>query len=57
MHKQLDSNDRCKVKPYTGVVCTGACLCLGTKLVFLSFTNVDRKALILAHLARCRNQT
>jgi hypothetical protein len=33
MHSQLYSNDSYKVKTLKGVVCTSACLCLGTKEV------------------------
>jgi hypothetical protein len=47
MHNQLYSNDSCKVKKIlNGVVCTGACLCLGTMLHFLCFLNVDPQKLL-----------
>jgi hypothetical protein len=41
MHNQLYNNDSCKAKTLEGVVCIGACLCLGTMLDFLHFTKVD----------------
>jgi hypothetical protein len=44
MHTQLHSNNSYKAKILEGVVCTGACLCLGTKLDFLRFMNVDPHA-------------
>jgi hypothetical protein len=47
MHKLNNKfKNNYKVKFLEVVVCTGACLCLGTKEVsFLCFTNVDPQAL------------
>jgi hypothetical protein len=38
------------------MVCTGACLCLGTMLDFLRFTNVDPQSSDSALLDRRRSQ-
>jgi hypothetical protein len=54
MHKQLDINDSCKVKTLQGVVCTGACLCLGTMLAFLHFTNIGPQSSNLDLFERCQ---
>jgi hypothetical protein len=56
MHNQLYNNDSYKVKTPKGVICTGACLCLGRKVRFLSFMNVDPKSSDLSLLDRRHSQ-
>jgi hypothetical protein len=56
MHNQLYNNDSYKAKNLKEVVCTGACLCLGTKLDFLSFMDVDPQSSDLTFPSRCHRQ-